>query len=158
MVVINTAANIFQVNANKLRRLLDTVDLQEHPDSYERTGAPVLWLSCESQRDVWELFSDNSYLSAILDRQRLMVAASCECESVLSVQSYLTKIRQPLYKNLQKCYSFQGWIDTDKSSQYDERIQGKSQGRPNVTWRTHLWTTLFQKRNLNYWALSHFDP
>ena len=46
-----------------------TVDLEELPDSRERTGALVLWLSCEGQTDVWELFSDNSYLSAVLDRQ-----------------------------------------------------------------------------------------
>ena len=32
-------------------------------------------LSCDGQLDVWELFSDTSYLSAILDRQGLMVAA-----------------------------------------------------------------------------------
>ena len=51
------------------------MDLEELPDSRERTGAPVLWLSCEGQIDVWELFSDNSYLSAIFDRQGLMVAA-----------------------------------------------------------------------------------
>ena len=75
MVVISTGASIFQVNASKLRRPLDTVDLEELPDSRERTGAPVLWLSCEGQIDVWELFSDNSYLSAILDRQGLLVAA-----------------------------------------------------------------------------------
>ena len=35
----------------------------------------MLWLSCESQTDVWEPFSDKSYLNAIFDRQRLMVAA-----------------------------------------------------------------------------------
>ena len=39
----------------KLRRPLDTVDLEEPPDSCERTGAPVLWLSCEGQTDVLEL-------------------------------------------------------------------------------------------------------
>ena len=75
MVVISTGAPIFQENAGKLRRLLDTVDLEDLPDSRERSGAPVLWLSCEGQIDVWELFSDNSYLSAILDRQGLLVAA-----------------------------------------------------------------------------------
>ena len=65
MVDINTGTSIFQVNASKQRRPLDTVDLEEPPDSCEGTGAP----------DVLELFSDNTYLSAILDRQRLMVAA-----------------------------------------------------------------------------------
>ena len=38
----------------------------------------MLWLSCEGQIDVWELFSDNSYLSAILDRQGLVVAATVD--------------------------------------------------------------------------------
>ena len=75
MLVINTCTYIFQVNASRLRRPLDTVDLEEPPDSCDRTGAPVLWLSCEGQIDVWELFSDKSYLSAILVRQGLMVAA-----------------------------------------------------------------------------------
>ena len=75
MVVISTGASIFQVNASKLRRPLDTVDLEELPDSRERKGAPVLWLSKKGRTDVWELFSGNSYLSAILDRQGLSVAA-----------------------------------------------------------------------------------
>ena len=38
----------------------------------------MLLLSCEGLIDVWELFSDHSYLSAILDRQGLMVAASID--------------------------------------------------------------------------------
>ena len=75
MAVISTGASISDVNASKLRRLLDTLDLEELLDSRERTGAPVLWLSCDGQRNVLELFSDNSYLSAILDRQGLLVAA-----------------------------------------------------------------------------------
>ena len=50
---------------------MDTVDLEELPDSRERAGVA----SCEGQIDVWEVFSDNSYLSAILDRQGLQVAA-----------------------------------------------------------------------------------
>ena len=76
MVVINTDTFIFHGSASKLRRPLDTVDLEERPESCDRTGAPVSWLSCEGQTDVWELFSDNSCLSAILDRQGLMVAAA----------------------------------------------------------------------------------
>ena len=44
MVVINTGTSIFQVNASKLRRPLNSVDLEEPPDSCERTGALVLWL------------------------------------------------------------------------------------------------------------------
>ena len=42
MVVINTGTSIFQVNASELQRPLDTVDLEELPDSCERTGAPVM--------------------------------------------------------------------------------------------------------------------
>ena len=74
------------------------MDLEEPPDSCERTGALVLWLSCEGQTDVWELFSDNSYLSAILDRQGLMVAApadlrikSADSFSPQALQSFWSK-------------------------------------------------------------------
>ena len=49
MVVISTGTSIFQANASKLRRALDTVDLEELPDSREQTRAPVLWLSNKSQ-------------------------------------------------------------------------------------------------------------
>ena len=78
MVVISVGTSIFQTNTSKLRRPSDTVDLEEPPDSSERTGAPVLWLSCEGQIDVSELLSDNPYLSAIPDRQALMVAAPAD--------------------------------------------------------------------------------
>ena len=68
----------FQVHVSKLRRPLDTPDLEQPPDSRERTGAPALWLSCEGEIDVWVTFSDNSYLSAVLDRQGLLVAAAVD--------------------------------------------------------------------------------
>ena len=74
MVFISIGTSIFQVNANQLRRPSDTVDVEELRDSRERTGAPVLWLSCKGQIDVWELLSDNSYLSAFFGRQGLLVA------------------------------------------------------------------------------------
>ena len=51
-----TGATICQANVSELRRRLDSVCLEELPDSRERTGAPVLWLSCEGQIDVRELF------------------------------------------------------------------------------------------------------
>ena len=54
MAVINTGSTIFQAKLSKLRRTLDTMDLEELPDSRERTSAPVLWLSCEGPADVWE--------------------------------------------------------------------------------------------------------
>ena len=67
MAVVNTGATILPANTSKFRRPLDTVDLEELPDSR------VLWLSCEGQIDVWEMCSDNSYLSAVLDRQGLQL-------------------------------------------------------------------------------------
>ena len=75
MAYISTGATIFQANVSKFRRPLETVDLEELPDSREGAEAPVLWHSCEGQIDVWEMFSDNSYLSAIHDWQGLLVAA-----------------------------------------------------------------------------------
>ena len=76
--VISSGASFLQVHVSELRIPLDTVDLEQPPDSRERTGAPVLCLSCEGQIDVWVMFSDNSYLSAILGRQALMVAAAVD--------------------------------------------------------------------------------
>ena len=99
IVVINTAASIFQVNENKPRRPLDTADFEELSDSCERTGGPVLWLSCKGQTDVWEVFSDNFHLSAILDRQELLVAApdlrtkKAESFSPQALQGFWSKIK-----------------------------------------------------------------
>ena len=94
-------ASIFQVNVSKLRRPLDTVDSEELPDSRERTGAPVLWLSCEGQIDVWELFSDNSYLSAILDRQGLSVAAPVDL-ATKNVESFSPQLLQGFWSKLKE--------------------------------------------------------
>ena len=44
MVVINSAT-ILQVNESKLRRPLDTVDLENFQTRVRRAGALVLWLS-----------------------------------------------------------------------------------------------------------------
>ena len=55
MVVISTGASIFEVDASRLIRPSDTVDLEEVPDSRERTGAPVLWLSNKGQTNVWRV-------------------------------------------------------------------------------------------------------
>ena len=99
MVDIITGTFIFQVNASKQRRPLDTVDLEEPPDSCEGTGAPVLWLSREVQIDVWELFSDNSYLSAILDRQGLMVAAPVD-QRTKKAESFSPQALQGFWSNI----------------------------------------------------------
>ena len=60
----------------------------------------MLWLSCEGQTDVWDLFSDNSFLSAILHRQRLMDAApvdlgtkKAESFSPQALQGFWSKIK-----------------------------------------------------------------
>ena len=97
--VINTGTSIFQVFASKLRRPLDTVDLEELLDSFERTGAPVLWLSCEGQIDVWELFSDNSFLSAILDRQGLNGWCPSRSENKEGGKLFTTSIARLLVKD-----------------------------------------------------------
>ena len=60
MAVVNTGATIFQANTSNLRKQLNTVDLEELSESRQRARAPVLWLSCEGQMDIWEMFSDNS--------------------------------------------------------------------------------------------------
>ena len=101
MVVISTGASIYQVNASKLRRLVNTVDLEELPDSRERTGAPVLWLSFEGQKDVWELFSDNSLLSAILDRQGLPVAVPVDLRTK-KTESFSPQLLQGFWSKLKK--------------------------------------------------------
>ena len=107
MVVISPGASIFQAKASKLRRPLDTLDLEELPASRERIGAAVLWLSCEGQTDVWEPVSDNSYLSTILDRQGLLVAApvdlktkKAECFSPQATQGILSKIKKRIPRQL----------------------------------------------------------
>ena len=80
---------------------LDNVDLEELQDSRKRAKALVLWLSCEGQIDGWEMFSDNSFLSAILDRQELQVAApidlrtkKAESFSPQPIQGFWQKLKE----------------------------------------------------------------
>ena len=49
----------------------------------------MLWLFCEGQIDVWELFSHNSYLSAIFDRQGPLLAAPIDLKTK-EAESFLT--------------------------------------------------------------------
>ena len=95
------AASIFQVNAGKSRRPLDTMDLEELPDSREHTGTPVLWLSNRGRTDVWELFSDNSYFSFILDRQGLSVAVPVDLGTKCS-ESFSRQLLQGFWSKLKK--------------------------------------------------------
>ena len=80
-----------------LRRL----DLEQLPDSRERAGAPVLWLSCEGQRDVWELLSDKTCLSVILDRQGLLVAAPTDLRTK-KAESFPPQLLQGFWFKLKK--------------------------------------------------------
>ena len=90
MAVVSTGATIFQANKSKLRRPLDTVDLEELPDSRERVGAPV-----------WEMCSGNSYLSAILDQQELQVAAPIDL-GTKKAESFSPLLLQNFWFNLKK--------------------------------------------------------
>ena len=63
MIVFNTGTSIFQVSARKLRRPLDTVDLEEPPDSCERYA----FLKRAKQMP-GSFFTDTSCMSATLDR------------------------------------------------------------------------------------------
>ena len=74
MVVINTGASIFHVNASKLRRFLDTLDLEEQLRVSEQEHLCCGYL-VKGRTEFWDLFADNSYLSAILDRHGLLVTA-----------------------------------------------------------------------------------
>ena len=57
MAVISTGASICHVSVNKIEKTFGhTVDLEESPESRERTGAPVLWLSNgEVRRPHWTM-------------------------------------------------------------------------------------------------------
>ena len=75
--------------------------MEELLDSRERAGAPVLWLSCEGQTDVWEMSLDNSYLSAILDRQELQVAAPVDLRTK-KAESFSPQLLQGFWHKLKK--------------------------------------------------------
>ena len=119
----------FKANISKLRRPLDTVDSEELKDSRERAGAPALWLSCEGQIDVWEMFSDNSYLSAILDGQGPQVAAPNDVrtkEAVSFSPQLLQSLRFELKKKNPKIVVMSPTFDT------------KSFKKKEVVWQHHV--------------------
>ena len=61
----------------------------------------MLWLSCEGQIDVWEMFYDTSSLSAILDRQRLQVAAPIDLRTK-KAESFSPQLIQGFWHELKK--------------------------------------------------------
>ena len=61
----------------------------------------MLWLSCEGQVDVWELFSQNSYLSAILGRHGLVVAATVDIRTK-KTESFSPQLLQGFWSKLKE--------------------------------------------------------
>ena len=124
--VISSGATIFQANVSKLTRPSDTVDLAELPDARERTGAPVLWLSCERQIDVWEMFSDSSYLSAILDRYGHFLAAPID---------FRTKKAESFSRQLLQGFWFK--FKTKKIVVMSPTVTTKSCSQKDVLWQQY---------------------
>ena len=60
----------------------------------------MLWLSCEGPKDVWEMFSDNSFLSAFLDRQGLQVAAPVDLRTK-KAESFSPQLIQGFWQKLE---------------------------------------------------------
>ena len=89
MVAISAGASIFLVNVSKLRRLW------------------TLWIwknfqiRVSGQEHLCELFPDNSYLSAILDRQGLLVAAPVDLRTK-NVESFSPQLLQGFWSKLEK--------------------------------------------------------
>ena len=84
-------------------------------------------------------------------------SAPCGCESVLSVQSYVTKLRQTLDKKPPKCMILfrPGTILTNPISivsEYNESPKDVQSSLGAHTCRQHC----AKKRNLVYWALNQF--
>ena len=63
----------------------------------------MFFLSCEDQTDVWELFSDNFYLSAILDRQGLMVATQVNLR-IKKAESFSLQLLQGFWLRIKRKY------------------------------------------------------
>ena len=61
----------------------------------------MLSLSCEGQIDVWEMFSGNSHLSAIPDRQGLQVAAPIDMRTK-KAESFSPQLLQGFWHKLKK--------------------------------------------------------
>ena len=79
-----------------------TLDLEDFLDSCGRRGAPVLWHSCDGQTDVWELFSDNSSLSVILDRQGLVVAVPVDLRTK-KLETKYSKKKEVIWQQYRLC-------------------------------------------------------
>ena len=58
-------------------------------------------LSCEGQMNVWEMFSDNSFLNAILDQQGLQVAAPIDLRTK-KAESFSPQLIQGFWQKLKE--------------------------------------------------------
>ena len=61
----------------------------------------MLWLTCEGQIDVVEIFSDNSYMSAIFDREGLQVAAPIDLRTN-KTESFSPQLIQGFWQKIKK--------------------------------------------------------
>ena len=129
MAVVNTGATIISGNRKQAEETSGHfVDLEELPDSRERARAHVLWLSCEGQIDVWEMFSGNSYLSAILDRQGLQVAAPIDLRKK-KAESFSPLLLRGFWHKLKK--------KNNKIVVLSPTVETKSFKEKEVAWQQH---------------------
>ena len=61
----------------------------------------MLWLSCEGQIHVGELFSDKAFLSAVLDRKGLLVAAPVDLRTKRT-ESFSPQLLKGFWSKLKK--------------------------------------------------------
>ena len=85
-------------------------------------------LACEGEIDVWEMFSDNSYLSAILDQQGLQVAAPIDLRTKKS-ESLSPQLIQGFWQKLKK--------KNPKIVVMSQTFETKSCRSEEVVWQQH---------------------
>ena len=85
-------------------------------------------LSCEGPADVLEVFSDESYLSAILDRQGLLVAAPIDLRTK-KAQKSTPQLLQGFWHKLKK--------KNPKISGMSPTLAAKSYKQQEIIWQQH---------------------
>ena len=105
----------------------------------------MLWLPGEGQIDVWELFSDYSYLSAILDRQGLQVAAptdlrtkKAESFSPQLIQGFWQKLKKNNSKIVVLSLTFETKDFRKEEVVWQEYHLCVGRGRTSNSWRKHF--------------------
>ena len=108
----------------------------------------MLWLSFDGQRNVLELFSDNSYLSAILDRQGLLVAAQKETLEPRRLGNFSSQQLQVFWSKLKKKSPkivVMSPTVTTKNSEHKEVLWQKSHALPEESF-TSLFILFWPRR------------